>query len=263
MNAMPPLLELQRGFADVLMAHSDAADAAAWVDGAGLEPTARLAIYRNAVAGNLAASLRTSYPTVLALVGGGFFDAVAERYRRLHPSCCGNLQRFGDAFPEFLQALPEARPLEYLPDIARLDWLRQVSALAPDAVPADAAAMAAASEAEPRRLRIRLHPSLQWMGSPYAVLTLWQWCRSPADTAPRFDRRAEWILLWRDGDDVAMAAVEPATFRCIGALGAGADLASAYAAAAGIDAGFDLRSCLGDLLARGLIVAFNDEDDVP
>ena len=263
MNATPPLLELQRSFADVLLARGDAADAAVWVDGAGLEPAARLAIYRNAVAGNLAASLHTSYPTVLALVGADFFDTVAERYRRLHPSCCGNLQRFGEAFPAFLQTLPEARPLEYLPDIARLDWLRQVSALAPDAAPADAAAMAAAAGAEPARLRIRLHPSLQRMGSPHAVLTLWQWCRSPDDPAPRPDRRAEWVLLWRDGDDVAMAAVEPATFRCIDALGAGADLASAYAAAAGIDAGFDLRSCLGDLLARGLIVAFNDEDDVP
>jgi len=263
MNALPSLLELQRGFADALMARGDTSGAAAWVDGAGLDPAERLAIYRNAVAGNLAAALRASYPTVVALVGADFFNSIVERYRRQHPSSCGNLQRFGYALPAFLEALPETQPLEYLADIARLDWLRQVSALAPVIAPVDAAAIAAATGTEPERLRVRLHPSLQWMGSPFAVLTLWQWCQSPADPAPRFDRRAEWVLLWRDGGDVAMATVEPATFRCIDALGEGADLASAYAAASGIDTDFDIRSCLGDLLARGLIVAFQDEDTTP
>jgi hypothetical protein len=56
-----------------------------------------------------------------------------------------------------------------------------------------------------------------------------------------------------------MAAVEPATYRCIEALGAGRDVAIAWAAATALDSNFDLERCLRDLLARGLIVEFREE----
>ena len=258
MPAAPCLRELQQGFADAVLGRGDAV--ADWVVGAGLDPAARLQVYRNAVAGTLTAALRDSYPTVLALVGEDFFEAMAARYRLQHPSTCGNLQKFGGALAEFIETMPEAQTLSYLADIARLDWLRQVTALAPDAMPVDSCAMAAAAAVEPHRLRVRLHPSLQRLRSPFAALTLWQWCQSPVGAAPRPDQGGERVLLWRDGSDVAMAAVAPATFRCIEVLAEGGDVASAHRAGTDVDADFDLQLCLQDLLAQRLIVAFNNED---
>lgn len=258
MSAAPRLRELQQGFADAVLGRGDAV--AAWIDGAGLEPSARLRVYRNAVAATLSATLHDSYPTVHALVSDDFFEAMAERYREQHPSTCGNLQKFGGALAEFIETMPEAQTLSYLADIARLDWLRQVTALAPDAMPVDSRAITAAAAVEPHRLRTRLHPSLQLLRSRFAVLTLWQWCQSPIGDAPRPDQGGERVLLWRDGNDVAMAAVAPATFRCIEVLAEGSDMASAHRAAMDVDADFDLQPCLQDLLAQRLIVAFNNED---
>lgn len=258
MPAAPRLHELQQGFAAAVLGRSD--DVAAWVDGAGLDPAARLRIYRNAVAATLDAALHDAFPTVHALVGEDFFEAMAARYREQHPSTCGNLQSFGGALPGFIEAIPQARSLGYLADIARLDWLRQLTVLAPDAAPADARAAADAAAVEPRRLHLRLHPSLHLLHSRWAVLTLWQWCQSPGGPAPRPDRGGESVLLWRDGGEVAMAAVDPATFHCIEVLAAGGDVAAAHRAAMDLDAAFDLQPCLRDLLVQGLVVAFNNQE---
>lgn len=258
MPAAPRLHELQQGFADALTGRSDAVSS--WIEGAGLEPTARLQIYRNTVAGTLDAALRDSYPVVLALVGEDFFDAMAARYRARHPSTCGNLQRFGGALGEFLEQMPEARSLGYLPDVARLDWLRQAAALAADADAVEPAVLSRAATRDPEHLRLQLHPSVQLLRSEHAVLTIWQWCQAADGSALQLDGGAEHVLLWRDGRDVAMAGVDPATYACIKALIEGSDLAAACAAATGMDDEFDPAPCLRDLFAQGLIVACNDEE---
>jgi hypothetical protein len=252
------LRELQRSFAAALMAGGDAV--AVCIDGAGLDPSARLRIYRHSVAGTQIAALRDSYPTVRALVGDEFFEVLASRYRVRYPSTCGNFQQFGSAMDEFVADMPEVEHLHYLADVARLDWLRQCAALAADAQPVGHTASAAAAAVPPERLRIRLHPSLHLLHSEYAVLSVFRWCQSPSDPAPRLDGGAEYVLLWRDGGEVAMAAVEPATYRCIEALSAARDVAAAWAAATALDANFDLEPCLRDLLARDLIVECYEED---
>jgi hypothetical protein len=120
MPAAPRLHELQRGFADALLGRGDAV--AVWVDGAGLNPSARLRIDQHAGAAAFTAALRDSYPTVHALVGEAFFDMLAARYRQPHPSTSGNLQQFGGALADFMASMPEVQTLKYLFDASRLDW---------------------------------------------------------------------------------------------------------------------------------------------
>jgi hypothetical protein len=260
MPAAPRLHELQQGFAAAVMGRDHAV--ATWVVGAGLEPAARLSIYANSGAATLTAALRDSYPGVLALVGEDFFDAMAARYRQQHPSVCGNLQHFGAALAGFIAGMPEAGALRYLEDVARLDWRRQLAALAADATPVDAISTAEVVAVATEKLRIQLHPSVQMLRSDYAVMTLWQWCQAPSDAPPRVDE-GEQVLLWRHASDVAMAALDPATFRWIEMLADGHDVAAAWACARELDNTFDLESCLRDLLGHGLVVAFTDEEIAP
>ncbi len=258
MLAVPRLLELQRSFATALMGGGDAVTA--YIDGAGLDPSARLRIYRHSSAGTQIAALCDSYPTVRSLVGDEFFEILAARYRERYPSTCGNLQQFGGAMAEFIAHMPEVAHLHYLADVARLDWLRQMTALAADAQPVGVSASAAAAAVPPECLRIRLHPSLHQLHSSYAVLSVFRWCQSPTDPPPRPDDGADHLLLWRDGGEVSMAAVDPATYTCIEALSAARDVAAAWGAATAHDANFDLEPCLRDLLARELIVKFCEQD---
>lgn len=260
MPAVPRLRDLQIGFVDVVLGRD--VSAADWVVGAGLEPAARLRIYVHAVATTLNAALRDSFPGVLSLVGEDFFDAMASRYRLEHPSASGNLQHFGADFADFIAAMPEAAGLRYLPDVARLEWSRQLAALAADAGTVDALRCTVLAAAEPGTLRLRLHPSLQLLRSEHAVLSLWQWCQSPS-AAPPSVNEGECVLLWREGTGVAMAALEPATFRCIELLEGAEPVAAAWRGACEVDDAFDLEACLRDLLGQGLVTAFIDEETSP
>lgn len=116
--------------------------------------------------------------------------------------------------------------------------------------------------AVPQRLRLCLHPSVHLLRSAYAVLSLWQWCQSPSDATPRVDE-GDQVLLWRDGGDVSMVALDLSTFHCIEMLADGHDVAAAWVGARTLDHAFDLESCLRDLLGQGLIVAFTDEETAP
>ncbi len=260
MPAAPALRELQRGFADAVLGHGGG-DAARWVAGAGLTPAARLQIYANAIASTQIDTLRAAYPAVLALVGAEFFEAAAARYRRLHPSTRGNLQAFGAEFPAFLAGMPEAAALAYLPDVARLEWLRQECALAADAAPLDPAALAALDDDGP--LRPALHPSLRLLASAHPLLTIWRYAIAPEGGRLQLDGRGEQVLLWRDGGDVALAAMEAASYACVAALAAGRDLDAAHAEALAADADFDLAACLQSLIAQGLVVAFTQTGESP
>ena len=253
MPAAPALCELQRGFADAVLGRGDSA--ARWVVGAGLAPAARLQVYANAIAGTQIDTLRGTYPAVLALVGAEFFEAVAARYRLHHPSTRGNLQAFGAAFADCLAAMPEAAALAYLPDVARLEWLRQEAALAAEAIALDPAALAAALD-DTAPLQLALHPSLRLQASAHPVLTIWRYATSPAGERLQLDGRGEQVVLWRDGGDVVLAATDAASYACIAALAAGRDLDTAQAEALAADADFDLASCLQSLIAQGLVVAF-------
>jgi len=260
MPAALALRELQRGFAEAVLGRGG--DAARWITGAGLAPAARLQVYANAIAGTQIDTLRGTYPAVLALVGAEFFEAAAARYRLLHPSTRGNLQGFGGAFADFLAAMPEASALTYLPDVARLEWLRQEAALAAAASALDPAALAAALD-DTSPLQLALHPSLRLLASAHPLLTIWRYATSPADGRLQLDGRGEQVVLWRDGGDVALAATDAASYACIAALASGRDLDAAQADALAADADFDLAACLQSLIAQGLIVACTQTGEHP
>lgn len=261
MRTAAALPELQRRFLDAL--HDDGASGPIEViAGNGLEPAARLRIYRHSCNEIQVGALRATYPAVLALVGPAFFEQTARGYRRAHPSASGNLQGFGASFADYLITLSSLAGYPYLPDVARLEWRRQLAVSAVEMDRVDAACPVDVSMAALQRQRVRLDPSVQLLRSPHAVMTLWRWCLAPSAPAPAVDE-GEQVLLWRDGTEVVMAMLAAATFRCIEMLADGRDLTTARAAACDVDNEFCLESCLSDLLAQGLIVAFTDEETSP
>ena len=115
MRTVPTLSEWQRQFLDALY-DTDAPGPHATILANGLEPGARLRIYRHSSEAIHAGALRITYHAVLALVGEDYFDQTVRGYRRAHPSQSGNLQTFGARFAEYLETLPELRSIAYLPD---------------------------------------------------------------------------------------------------------------------------------------------------
>ena len=254
MPAAPALPELQRQFLAALY-DADAPGPVAAIDGHGLEADARLRIYRNSCSAIHAGALRTSYPAVLALVGEAFFEQTAHGYRRAHPSRSGNLQAFGDAFADYLETLPALDRLAYLPDVARLEWLRQECALAvaADPLPSDFAAQTRA--AFRASARIDLLPGLRLLASRHRVFTIWRYALQPTPDGLALDGAGENVLLWREDGEVAMAPLDDASFACIAALARGATPAAADAQARARDPAFDFEDCIASLIRHRAITA--------
>src|SRR5689334_21117181 len=93
--AMLSLRERQRGFAAALLG-------TAAVPGG-------LQVYRNNVFASLTEALAAVYPVVKRLVGEPFFNQLARRFIRRHPSRSGNLHDFGAELPAFIATLAETR----------------------------------------------------------------------------------------------------------------------------------------------------------
>ena len=106
---MPSLLELQRRFAAALLTPAPPADPG-------------LATYRGTVFANWRNALGATFVVVRELTGAPFFAAAVDAFARTHPSRGGDLNVYGDVFPDFLATYPPAQGLPYLADVARLEW---------------------------------------------------------------------------------------------------------------------------------------------
>lgn len=252
MPTRPSLYELQKRFMAALF-DAKAPGPTAWVERNGLSAEARLRIYRRSGKEIHAAALRTSYPAVLALVGKEWFDQTAAGYRSAYPPDSGNLQQFGSCLGDYLETLPACRDLPYLPDVARLEWLRQQTILAVEPGPIAAEALIEGLKNADDAARIALHPSVHWLGSRHRILTIWGFAMQPSSEQLKLDGVGENVVLWREGDAVAMAAPDPASFACITALALGRPLRDACADATALDTSFDLALCIGSLLQHGLM----------
>ncbi len=224
-----------------------------WIATRGIEPAARLQIYRHAVLATQVASLVTSFPAVERMLGTGCFDGWATRYAAWHGSRSGNLQNLGDDFADYLVAQTELQALGWLEPLARLDWLRQRCILAAEADALDAVAMQAALLAAGDDPVLRLLPSVQAISAPFPLLDLWRYSESPQTRRVDLHGAAQGVLLWREDGQVAMHACMPATAAFVLALSGGEPVSAAMAAARAVDDEATLPSLLGPVLAHALI----------
>lgn len=134
------------------------------------EVPARFAVYRNNVAVGLRRALSARYPAVKRLVGCDFFAAAARVFAAAHPPASPILHAWGGALPDWLAAFPPVAHLPWLPDVARLEWLRALALHAADAAPADPGPLAGP---QPERLRLRLAPSVAAFASPHPAVPIW------------------------------------------------------------------------------------------
>ena len=195
-----------------------------------LEPAQRLSIYRRNISGALLAALESVYPVCRQVLGEGNFAALAREFAWLHPSRGPDLNRYGEALPEFLDMALHSRPalaaLVYLPDLARLEWLWHRVHFSADDGAFDFAGFARASGQHPERIRFQLSHSLGLLSSPYPVLEIWRRHRDGSDTrsvAALSD--PEHLCIWRRELEPRVTAIDADCLRLLQQCRAGLGLA--------------------------------------
>jgi hypothetical protein len=247
--------ELERDFAAALLGGPED-PVVAEIQGDGLDPAARLAIYRHHVSATLTEALEATYPVVVRLVDHRFFAYAADQFIRRHPPTGPCLFEYGEALADFLAALPASQHLAYLPDVARLEWALNSALHAEDAVALDLRWLAGLPPDEVGGVRLRLHPSVSLLESPWPIDRIWHANQPGADpdATVSVDQGGARLEVYRFEDGVVFRTIAADAYAFRSALAFDLDLQSAVGAARRADPSFNLTDALRELLDDGLIV---------
>ena len=250
----PTLLELQHAVCRGVV-EGDDADAVASIIDDGVDPAARLGIYRNTFANVLTNALRLTYPAVHRLVGADCFEGAARLYIEWQPPEYANLDDYGADFPEFLARNPSVAPLAYLPDVARLEWTISRALHANDAALLDIAGLIAMTQEEQARVCFVPRPSAALVRAGYPADAIWRAVLAQDDAAlAAIDPAsgAVWLLVHRAEPGVEVRRLSEAGWRFTAALFAGRSLCAALEEAPCAEA----HALLAEHLAAGQFAEF-------
>lgn len=225
-------------------------------------PSARgLAAYRSNGQAMAERALRAAYPVITAMLGDQDFALLARDLWHTHPPLCGDLARWGDALPGFLQASDQLSDVPYLPDVARAEWALHLAAGAADAEP-DLPSFTRLSSEDPQGLAFVLSPGTAVVSSRFPVASL---VASHLYDRPSLAEAAQLLhkgvgehaLVWRQGLRPRIAAIASSAAAMVQALQAGEDLPGALDAACTADAEppvFDFSAWLTNAVTGGLVI---------
>jgi hypothetical protein len=256
-DGAPGLAALQQRFVEALRADRDCVPQGV-TSHSDPHPIKRFHIYRNNVHSSLIGVLRARFPVVERLVGEEFFRAAARIFVEAHPPRSPALFEYGGEFIPFLETFEPARELPYLPDVARLEWLRNRAYHAADAEPVPPADLAAVAPDDLPRLRLGLHPSAQLFASDYPAVSIWEANAQGGEVAPLAEGLAqEDALILRPRLEVLVLRLGPGGHAFADALARQEPLAGAAGAAVEADSRFSLPETLGALIGAGAFSGFS------
>ncbi|OJW53380.1 MAG: hypothetical protein BGO67_01360 [Alphaproteobacteria bacterium 41-28] len=137
----------------------------------GPSPQNRLSIHHNTIRVGLKKALAITYPLTWELIGEDCANGAAYAFLREEPHLpkTGNLDEWGAAFPDFLEQFPPTQSLAYLPDFARLEWLKHMAYSAEDQIPLSAHDFKDMDAENYAKLLLKLHPSAHFFSSSFPL----------------------------------------------------------------------------------------------
>ena len=251
-TGMPTLLELQLELRRAVLGGDTGALVGAIRDD-GLDPAARVRIYRNHAFATLGAVLERTFPVVCRLVDKRFFAYAAHEYLREHPPHSRCLVEYGAEFADFLAGLEACNDLPYLADVARFEWALNVAATVREACPLKIEALAGIAPESASLLKISLQPSVSYFASEWPIDAIWLANQRKEVRPVDLTSGGTTVEIRRADEGFSWQRLPPGVFAFRRALAEGFALGTAAATAAA-DPAFDLAAALDHLFAEGLVV---------
>ncbi|CAM3740060.1 Putative DNA-binding domain-containing protein [Bordetella sputigena] len=220
----------------------------------------RYNVYRNNVTVSLIDALAAIYPAVRRITGVEFFRAMARFHVRATPPASPLLFEYGRDFPAFIASYEYARDMPWLADTARVEraWLDAYHAA--DAMPLNAAGLAAVHPASLPELRFTPHPAARVLRSPYPAVSIFTMNKGDGPVTPLCSGEAEDALITRPAHDVLVTRLPPGGAVFLNGLLAGIPLGLAATAAFQAEPAFDLSANLAGMISAGVFAAIQYGD---
>jgi hypothetical protein len=224
------LAQLQAAYRDFMIS-GDVTDLAPAIVGDAFGASERVGIHRNTFLASLRGALKANFPVTLQLLGDRFFEQTAQRFLLAHPPQRPCLFEYGDAFPDYLQILPELATRPYVAEVARFEFARVAAYNAPaeDYVSADSLADLAPEQLQAAPIRLSRHARIIAVKVP--VLDLWMAHQMPEPDFEAIDMspRCHALLVCRPERSVLVREIDVTAAKFLAATGAGSSLGLAAA----------------------------------
>lgn len=249
---MPALRDLQVLFKEGLLAAEDG-PLVDLVAGDGLDPRARLAVYRHHVFTTLTTVLEAAYPVVCRLADRRFFAYAADVFIRRHPPTGPCLAQYGATFPDFLAVFAPCAPYPFLADVARLEWAMHLASEASPTGDLDLAYLRGLDPLQMASLRFVPRAGLAYVASRWPVDRIWSAHQEGASASlPDLEAGSVCLEVSSSEAGVHVRAICRTTYAFRDALARGLTLGEAADLAFALDRSFDLEGELRTVLEGNL-----------
>lgn len=251
---MPLLGEVQSLVRHALVSGEVSAVAPLLVGGG--DGAVRFRVHQRHYRASLVRTLMEAFPATVWLTGSAFVEEAARRFVAAHPPDRPCLAEYGEAFPAFVAALPEASNLPYLRDFAELERRFAQAALQIALPPRSIGEIAALDRDTLVDTTIALQPGVRYWRASWSVDELLS--AYLTNLAPdRFELRGETAHIEVRGarGDVQLRRLSAGDFTFRTLLAGGDTLGGAAQRALDDDPGFEPGSALAALFADGLVTA--------
>jgi hypothetical protein len=167
----------------------------------------RVGIYANMFLWRQVEALRADFPRLATCLGDERFYALCRDYVREHPSEHHDIGRLGRSLPAFLRRHPAPERPD-LADLAALEWARREVFLAAPAEPIGRQDLRAVPADLFPKASLRLIPALRLLVLDHAAAALWRRLEAREEAGP-VEPGPVAMAVWRSGDEVCHAALDP------------------------------------------------------
>jgi hypothetical protein len=248
------LHRLQRSFTAHLF-EDERASIIPWIRSDGIDPGARLRIYRNNLCEGFHKTLALEYPVVRRLVGNEYFRQFAIAFLASHPSTSGDLHHIGAPFPGFLRERFADTEYLYLADVASLEWAYQECLVAEESEVLDPLTLRDVPAHSYGTLRFTLRPACRLVHSRFPILKIWEanQPQMPADETIDLNDGADFLLVFRNPKGIYFRRIHEDDHRLLAAFAAGRSLDEALELSLAVNPHFDLRGALHRCIGFGVL----------
>jgi hypothetical protein len=135
-----------------------------------VSPRKGFGAYRGTRVGGLASALSDFFQTTRAMTGEECFDLLAGQFAKRYPAMCGNLNDYGEFFPNFVGE--EMADAPFLAELATLDWHWHKLFYERDESPLIESDLALAATADPDTLYFQAPKGMKLLESDYPLLKI-------------------------------------------------------------------------------------------
>jgi len=221
----------------------------------------RLDIYRNNIFGSFDDCLEMTYKITKKIVGDDYFSYLCDEYKKQYKSDSGNLEDYGEFFPQLIKELEKKHKLAYLSDIANLEWRFNLAYFSKDITDIDLEKLQSLNEEEFMQLEFCLNPSCHLIASNYPIYSIWQQnIKRNSKEINIEEKKGEFIIISRPDFKVKILQLSKVEFDFLNMIKNQQNLYEIYQTITKKEKFFDIGSIINKFISLRVITNFKTKN---